>query len=168
MSKYGWICSDAQYYLNLALKERVARWTVRPLAEDRMLEHLTWFGKSGIHMGQYQGPGKNDSVFVQGLRELGGANPETDLVEHARRQQGHKSRGTHYLQCAIDAFKRQRVQDLPDAQPRSLFGHQRMIKKSQDLKEFMREIQRRYEVIDRMCGACIVRKGGRIDRVVAK
>lgn len=165
MSKYGWISDSAEHYLNLALRERVMRWTGKPLAEERMLQHLRFFGQTTLRTGLPQGPGKGDKVFERGLLELAGPLCFRDTAEFARRQQGHKYRGTHYLRCAINEFKRQKVQDLPGMCPRSLKGHLAMKKKAGDIKRFMKEVQKRYEVIDRMYGATIRRKNGRLDRV---
>jgi hypothetical protein len=40
-----------------------------------------------------------------------------------------------------------------------------MVRRAQDFKAFQKEVQRRYEVVDRTYGAIVVRKDGRIDRV---
>lgn len=139
MSKYGWISDSAEQYLNMALKERVKRWTVTTLPSE--------------------------VVVAAGMTSTPETRERLRLDLHRAKERGYKYAGSHYLRQAIWCFKHQRVQDMDGMQPRSLKGHLRMKKKAGDLKRFMKEVQRRYEIIDRAYNATIVRKGGRIDRV---
>jgi hypothetical protein len=93
-------------------------------------------------------------------------NPsETRAQALERVRRAYKYRGSVYLAQAIWNFVHQNVNDLAGMRPRSLKGHVAMKKKAGDVKRFMKEVQRRYEVVDRAYGATIQRKGGRLDRV---
>lgn len=139
MSKYGWISDLAEHYLNQALKERIKRWTVITLPSE--------------------------VVTAAGMTSTPETRERLRLELHRSKERAHKYMCSAYLRQAIWAFHNQRVQDMDGMQPRSLKGHMRMKKKAGDLKRFMKEVQRRYEIIDRAFNATIVRKGGRIDRV---
>lgn len=175
MSKYGWISPAAEQYLDLAVKERVLRWAVltpewfpgrvKSELEQQLLQFiLRW--PSGY------GPGAND-MKLEGLkRRLKQEQEEqryTRLQQYTRAQlvqsQAHKYRGTTLLRSAIYFFKHQKVEDLDGAQPRSMKRHLRMKKKAGDLKRFMKEVQRRYEVVDRVYNARVVRANGKVVRL---
>jgi hypothetical protein len=129
MSKFGWISGYAEHCLNMAVQERVARWTV----------------KRGL---------------VKDCHRL-----ETDAEMELRRR-AHKYKASHWLRAAYHAFKHQDLTRMEEGmRPHSLFGRKRMVRRAQDFKAFQKEVQRRYEVVDRTYGAIVVRKDGRIDRV---
>jgi hypothetical protein len=166
MSKYGWISDIAEHYLNNAVKERALRWQAlqtnwRPHftkteSEHRLLDYL-------VHT--QNNPGHNDSMVTGLVKRIKQQAVLTVNERQALESRAHKYRGSYWLRQAIWAFKNQRVENMPGTQPRSLKGHLRMKKKAGDLKRFMKEVQRRYEVVDRAHNAFVVRKGGRIDRV---
>lgn len=175
MSKFGWISDMTEHYLNKAVEERVLRWTAlrhnwtsestKTQNEDQLLQYVQRF-RNG------QGPGHEDKTFQDLLRRIAQEKSGNSLEPGAKytkaqliKSQAHRYRGTYYLRLAIHHFQHQNVQDMQGMQPRSLYGHRRMLKKAGDVKRFMKEIQRRYEVVDRTYFAVVTRKNGRLDRV---
>jgi hypothetical protein len=173
MSKYGWISEATENYLNMALKERVLRWVtlneqqrfpekVKSELECRLIKYLVVVQNN---------PGHNDRHLAGLIRRIKdekikqGVWFETGNKIQLERSRAHKYRGSVYLSMAISSFKNQQFSNMPGLQPRSLKGNVRMKTKARDLKLFMKEVQRRYEVIDRMYSATVRRKSGRVDQV---
>lgn len=84
--------------------------------------------------------------------------------EQTRLQRAHKYQASEWLRRAIYSFADQDPGMLPAVRPHR---YQRMLKKSKSTKLFIKEIQRRYAVVDRAYAATVVRNNGSLSRVSA-
>lgn len=175
MSKYGWISETTESYLNHAVRERVLRWEALKThwypgkhatteLENELLDYLVNFQNN---------PGHNDSRLMGLVRRIKQDRGLVQVMDQGQpftqqqleRSRRHKYRSSYWLRQAIWSFAHQRVESMPGMRPQSLKGHQAMLKKARNMKKFMQEVQRRYELVDRSFGGQVVRANGKVVRV---